>query len=393
MDMDMGKKLVAATYLSLLVAPTALADLSYVQRITVEGAGGMSMFASEGTVLTQLSGDKSRTDNEIKMKSRLVSMFGGDGKTTNIVRLDKGLTWNLLPENKQYSEVTFEQMRAQMKKAQDAMKNAGGENSQALPVTADSCQWTEGDIEVEHPKDRQKVANIKTKKHIVRLRQSCTDPDTGKTCDITWVMETWLAKKVPAEREVRAYQKAYAEALGLDDLMQQVQGPGQGLLAMFADNWDEVVDEFDKMKGYPLRTTMQMGMGGEQCTTASGEPIAMDDVWADASMAAYNAGLDQAGYEAGRAVGDSVGSALGGSVGGRIGGSVVGAAAGELIGGLSGMFKKKKPEPEAVPEPQPEVSPGGKQVTVFRIETEVIKWSEVSVPAERFDEPVGWTKN
>jgi hypothetical protein len=76
-------------------------------------------------------------------------------------------------------------------------------------------------------------------------------------------------------------------------------------------------------------------------------------------------------------------------VAGSIGGAAVGAAAGELIGGLTSMFKKKK---TVEAEPPPPVATADQQVTVFRITTEVIDWSEITIPAERFDEPVGWKK-
>ncbi len=382
-----ASSLVAAILL-LAVAPSALSDISFAQRIQVEAAGGMSIFASEGDMLTQISGDKSRTESTMKMKSRLMGAFAGGGNTANIVRLDKALTWNLLPDKKQYSEMTFAALKAQMEEARKAMQKSQA-NGAALPVSAEGCEWTDGNLEVEHPGGTEKVAGIKTKKHIIRMRQSCTDPESGKTCDITWLMETWLAKKVPAEKEVRKFREAYATAMGLEGVMGQVQGPGQGLLAMFANNWDEVVDEFEKMKGYPLRTAMQMGIGGEQCTTASGQPIAMDKIWADASTAAYNSALDQAGYEAGSAMGRAAGESLGNSVAGSIGGAAVGAAAGELIGGLTSMFKKKK---TVEAEPPPPVAAADQQVTVFRITTEVIDWSEITIPAERFDEPVGWKK-
>jgi len=381
-----------AACLLLAVAPSVLSDISYAQRIQVEAAGGMSMFASEGDVLTQISGDKARSDSTMKMKSRLMSTFSGSGNTANIVRLDKALTWNLLPDKKQYSEMTFDAIRAQMEEARLAMqksRTSGSGSGAALPISAEGCEWTEGNLEVEHPGGTEKVAGIKTKKHIIRMRQSCTDPESGKTCDITWLMETWLAKKVPAEKEARKFREAYAKAMGLEGVMGQVEGPGQGLVAMFANNWDEVVDEFKKMKGYPLRTAMQMGIGGEQCTTASGQPIAMDKIWADASTAAYNSALDQAGYEAGSAMGRAAGESLGDSVAGSIGGAAVGAAAGELIGGLTSMFKKKK---TVEPEPQPQVVAAGEQVTVFRIATEVTDWSEITIPPQRFDEPVDWKK-
>lgn len=376
-----------AAALLLAVTPAVQADISYTQRIVVEAAGGMSMFASEGEVLTQISGDKSRSDSQMTMKSKLMGMFAGSGETGNIVRLDKALTWNLLPEEREYSELTFAQVKAKLAEARKAMEQsqAGGTG---LPVSAEGCEWSEGELEVEHFKDKERVAGIKTKKHIIRMEQACTDPQTNKTCDITWQMETWLAKDVPAEKEVRSFREDYARAMGLDDVSRQVEGPGQSLLAMFASNWGDVVDELEKMKGYPLRTVMQMSIGGEQCTTASGQPIALDDIWSDASTAAYNAAVDQAGSEAGTAVGEAAGESLGDSIAGSIGGAAVGAAAGKLIGGLSGMFKKAE-EPAAAPAAP---ATADQQVTAFRISTEVTHWSDESISDERFEVPAGWTR-
>lgn len=382
----MKRRHLVLSCLLLANASASLADITYTQRIQVEAAGGMSMFASDGEVLTQIADNKSRSDNKMIMKSAIAGMFAGPADTGSIVRLDKQLSWHLVPEKQQYTELTFAQARAQLAEARKAMQQSQSSGA-PLPVSAEGCQWSEGKLEVEHPGGTEKVADIKTRKHVIRMSQSCADPDTGKTCDITWLMETWLAKKVPAEKEVRAFREEYANAMGLDDVMRQVEGPGQSLLSMFASNWDEVVDEFEKMKGYPLRTVMQMGIGGEQCTTASGQPIAMDELWSDASTAAYNAALNQAGSEAGNAVGQAAGESLGDSIGGSIGGAAVGAAAGKLIGGLTGMFSKK-PEPAAAPPATAE----GQQVTAFRITTEVTSWSDDSIAPERFEVPAGWEK-
>lgn len=379
---------VIVSVVALLVAMPVLADISFSQTITVEGSGGMSMFSSQGKVITHIAGDKSRSESQMEMKSRLARMAAGSGNTGSIIRLDKELAWNLLPDKKQYSELSFAEARAQMAKATEAMEQSGGS---ALPVSEEGCEWSESELEVEKDGDKEKIAGIKTRKHTIRLRQSCTDPKSGKSCDMTWVMESWLAKKVPAEKEVRRFQQQYAEAMGLGDAARQVQGPGQAMLAMFGDNWGEVAEELEDIKGYPLRSVMQMGMGGEQCTTDSGEPIALDGVWADASTSAYNAALDQAGYEASSAAGRAVGESIGGSIAGNIGGAAVGAAAGELIGGFTGMFKKdKKADKPAEPVQPP--SEGNRQVTVFRITSEVTDWSEVSIPADRFEIPAGWKK-
>ncbi len=374
-----------------LAAHPVYADITYDQHIKVEAAGAMSLLASEGDIVTLLSADKSRTENSITMTSKLAGMFAGSGKSGSIVRLDKALTWTLLPDEQQYSELTFAQVKAQMDQARQAMQDAqaSGQGGGALPVSAEDCQWTAGKVQVEHPAGTEVIAGLTTQQHRISMQQSCIDPTTAKTCDITWLMETWLASNVPGEQEVSKFSQAYAEALGMGDVMRQVQGPAQSLLAMFASNWEDVVDEFEKLQGYPLRTVMQMGIGGEQCTTATGQPIALDGVWADASTAAYNAAIDQTGSEAGSAVGRAAGETLGGSLAGSVGGAAVGAAAGELIGGLSGMFKKTTPEAAA---PEPQAKAAGGQVTVFRITSEVTSWSVAPISQERFDIPAGWKK-
>ncbi len=387
--MKAGKYALPLTALMLAVQH-AQADISYAQRVTVEGAGGMSMFGSEGTVLTQVSGDKARTDSDIRLQSSIARMVGGGGKSGNIIRLDEGLMRQLFPDKQSYSETTLAETRAQMEQAMAQMEEMQGESG-GLPVAAEACDWSPSNLEVDKNGDSERIAGIKAKQHTIRLRQTCTDPDTQRSCDITWVLEAWLARKVPGQKEVERFHEGYAKALGLGDMQKHVHGSAHNLIAMFGDNWDEVADKFSDLKGYPLRTVMQMGMGGEACVTGNGEPIAMDDIWADASIAGYNAALDQAGYEAGSAIGRSAGEALGGSVAGSIGGAAVGAAAGKMIGGLTGMFKKKKEEAPP-PEPAAAPNPADRQVTVFRVSSEVTEWSEVHIPDERFDAPAGWSK-
>lgn len=355
---------------ALLLVHPAIADITFDQRFTLEAGGAMSMFGSDGTSQTQISGDRSRTDSTITMKSALAGLFSGSGKTGTIVRLDKQLMWELLPDKQQYSELTFAQVRAQMAEAQAAMKDAQGSTGSggALPVSTEGSQCTDGETEVEKGSTIEKVAGLDTRKHVIRMKQSCTDPETKKTCDITWLMETWLASSVPGQQQATQFQQAYAKAMGIDEVMRQAQGPAQSMMAMFSGNWKSVVDEVTKLEGFPLRTVMHMGIGGEQCTTESGQPIAADASWGGAS-------------------GPSVGSTVAGS----LGGGAVGAAAGQLIGGLSGMFGKQAPaEPAAT---QPAAVNAGGEITVFRVTTETTRWSEGAVPAERFEVPAGWKRS
>jgi hypothetical protein len=367
----------------------AQADISFTQSIKVDAGGGLAMLASEGTSTTEITGDKSRTETALEMKSQMMRMMAGDGRTGSIVRLDKDLIWNLDFNQSQYSEMTFEALREQQAQMMDAVS---GQQGGALPVDAEGCEWGEPQMSVEHPGERDKFAGLRAEKHVLLLNQSCTDPETQRTCDMTWMLETWLADDVPGEREAVAFQRQLAAAMGVDELTGSIDGMAQGLVAMFGDNWGELGAELAELDGYPVRTVMQMGIGGEQCTTESGEPIATDSVWADASTAAYNAGLAQAQAEAGYAVGSAIGESIGDSIGGAIGGAAASAAARELISGFGSMFgRKKAPEPEPEPEPA-KVNSIPEQITVFRIETELTAWAEKPIDAARFELPAGFSK-
>ncbi len=322
------------------------ADISFSQKITVNGAGGMSMFNSEGNVLTQLARDKSRSESSMKMQSKFASMIAGSGRTTTITRLDKGLTWQLDMDKERYTEITFAETRKQLKDAQESLSKGGGGQ---LPVSDEGCQWSEAKVEIEHAKGSEDIAGIKTKKHTIRMQQSCTDPQSGNTCDITWLMDTWLAKKVPGQKEALAFQRDYAKALGLDETLSQLGSPAQGLLGMYANNWDEVLEEFQKMKGYPMKMAMQMGMGGEQCKTPSGQPISMDETWADASTAIYDSALNS--------MTDSVTSSIGSTVASSLGGGKAGAAAGRLVKSLGACSAASQSNPTRSPRLSPNLRP------------------------------------
>jgi hypothetical protein len=275
-------------------------------------------------------------------------------------------------------------MRAQMEKGMEQLKSSGG-----LPISDDSCQWSEADLSVVKTGDKAKFAGVKAVQHIIRVNQTCTDPETGRSCDVTWTLENWLARRMPGDDEVLDFQKTLAEKLGGDELMGRAQGMSYGLMTMFKDGWDEILDEADDMKGYPIKTVMQFAMGGESCTMAGGQTIAMDEMWGNAGDAAVNASMGTAASHAGSAIGQEASDALGNSVGGSIAGSAIGAASREVIGGMFNKFKKKKKEPEPT---AAELNPSSAPVTIFRVSTEITQINEESVSPGRFEVPAGWKK-
>ncbi len=304
--------------------------------------------------------------------------------------------WNLSPEKQQYSEMTFEQLRAQMEKSMaqlEEMQQSGG--AAALPVDDADCQWSEPELNVQDTGEKQQIANIKAKRHAISIQQTCAVPENNQTCVMTWKLDNWMAKDMPGKREAKNFQKALAEKLGMGDMMTNMQGSSMAMLAMFRDGWDDALDEAKKLQGYPVKTVMQMEIGGENCTAASGQPIAMDDMWSNALDAGLNAAAQTAGAHAGQKISEETAEAMGDSVGGSIGGSAVGAASGEVIGGMLKRFgKKKKKKKQKQPQPAEPVAtaPSEGSVVLFRVTTELTSVSDDKIPAEQFEVPAGWKK-
>jgi hypothetical protein len=367
--------------------PSTIADVTLEQKVNVSASGAMSMMGSTGTVTTIISGDRARTENHMESTSSMMKKFAKNMNTATIVRLDEQLMLNLATEKQQYSEISFEELRAQMEKSMAQVEEMSAQPS--LPVSEDECEWSEPVLDVRKTGEKQKFANIKAQQTIITATQTCTVPESGKSCNMTWNMEYWNAKRMPGQKEATAFQEGMAKAMGGDEALGMAQVYSRGLLAMFKEGWDELLQETGNVEGYPVKTVMSLAMGGENCTTTAGQPIALDDVWGRAA----DAGIDAAGYSAaghaGNVFANETAGAVGHGVGGSIAGSAVGAASRELMSGAFNKFRKKKKQPEPVVQ---EANPAAASVVLFKISTELTAVNKNDVADNLFVAPAGWKK-
>jgi len=80
-----------------LTAGIARADITLERTMVVEGAGAMAFGNMSGTTKTTISGDKARTDSDVKMQSKIVRFLGRNalGPSADIVRLDQDKIYHL----------------------------------------------------------------------------------------------------------------------------------------------------------------------------------------------------------------------------------------------------------------------------------------------------------
>jgi hypothetical protein len=299
----------------------------------------------------------------------------------HITRLDQEMTYVLKPDLRSYHEKSLDTLSEELAELRGQVNAAAG--GQVLPVATENCEWSEARFKAKKTKEKERIAGKRATRHILTMRQSCTDEVSGQSCDLQWIMEPWLASKLPGYGEVSGFYAEFADQLGMDYLIPQMPGGSQMLLALFPNRWESLLDELEAFEGYPMRTVMTMKIGGRACLNAAGEEITEDSLWGDAADSAYGAAVGATGSEANRAVTDATSEAMGDSVGGSIGSSAIGAATGEIIGGIFSTKKKKR---KSKPKKKSQNGP----VTVFRITTEITDWDEGDTSDDLYEVPVGW---
>jgi hypothetical protein len=394
---NLRTKLLFSTTIALAAVMTAArADITTEEKINIDGAAGFSMLAMEGSSTSSLTPEKSRIDSDMKFKSKLMNTFAGkNGNTSQIVRLDQGVIYDLQHKDKQYTEMTFAQMRAWMDKSAQQIEQASEAQAQTqqqqLPVDSDECQWSPPVVDAKETGEHATIAGYDTARATVSVKQTCTDPKTSKACDMVWSIDQWLASTSPGAEESKAFALNYAKQLGLDaSTMKAMQGRMQQAFGEYKANWSEAMEKASQFQGYPLKTALQMSMGGPQCTTENGTQVAADPTFADAVDSGMQAGASTAAGAATSAATQAAVESAGGGVGGAVAGSAAGAFAGKLGASLLGKFKKKdKPAETAAPATAP-ANPG--MIRLFRVETETVSIKSDPIPAATFDLPAGYKK-
>jgi hypothetical protein len=368
-----------------LGVPAVRADVTIEQKTTLNVA---SMIKTHGASTTNIAADKKREDTESHCEG-MMSMICGNVHGGEIVRLDRGLTWHLEPDKKAYREDVFAtpeemaEIRARMQERLEKMRSCPVSQKQQ-PIDKSKCEMSPPKIDVHKTDDRLNIAGHDAQRTLATLTESCTDKDTGDVCDTVVAVDVWLTQdKLPGAADRRAFGQAYAKKLGLEDAQGAMSGEYAKFLAPYQSQIKQLTDKSSDLKGQPLRTSLRVMMGGQQCSAVS-KMKANGSASADGSTGGGNPMNNVA--QAGKAIGSSVSN---------------------LVGGL---FHKKKPDdsqtaasatPDAaaastapVPAGAP-VSPDpyAQYVQLAAFTSETVTINTDTVPADRFEVPADWKKD
>jgi hypothetical protein len=364
----------ALGFATLLLASTAAhADVTTEQHISVQGVGAMAFGNMTGTTRTAISGDRSRTDSEVKMESKLVSFLARNsmGPTAEIVRLDNDKLYRLNINKKEYTEESFEDLRAKMQQALNGPKStAKTADAEDRPppsaVDQSKCEWLEPKADVTRTGDKSTIAGYEADHVVVSAEQPCKDKETGAICEIALTLDEWLAPKFATSEEVERYHKAYAQKLGLDTAFSQASGDrAKAMFSQYKGVWTKVLDKMKGLKGYPVKSTFSLALGGEQCKSAQN---------AQQQQSAGNSGGSSATPASPADLAKNVGAKLG-----------------SLFHKKSDDTASAPPAESTSPTPPADTGPPG-TFPLITISSELVSVSTTTIPADAFEVPPGFKK-
>jgi hypothetical protein len=351
-----------------LTAGVARADITLERTMAVEGVGAMAFGNMSGTTTTTISGDKSRTDSDIKMQSKLVRFLARNamGPSADIVRLDEDKIYHLNINKKEYTETTFEQMRQQARTMSDQMASAD-EKKQPTAIDESKCEWLPPKAEVRKTGEKAQFAGYDAERVTITASQPCKEKESGSICEVALVLDEWLSSGFTEAAEVQRFYKAYAAKMGLDpSSSQDISQKAQALFSRYQGVWSQIATKMQGVKGYPVKSSFTLALGGPECK---------------------NSNAQQAHSAPGGAGGpDNSGSSDSSSQG-----SLAGAVAGKL----GGLFHKKKDDAEPAAQPAPATTPVAippGDVPLMTVSSQLISVSTNGASAAVFTVPADFKK-
>jgi hypothetical protein len=256
----------------------------------------------------------------------------------------------------------------------DAQKRQEPQQKAATGVDESLCEWSAPKSDVKKAGDKTSIAGYETEHVTIVASQSCTDRKTGNVCEFSLTVDEWLAPNFQDSAEALAYQKAYAEKLGLTaSSSHEFSERAQSMFSQYKGIWGDIAGKMKDVKGYPVKSAFSLAVGGPQCKSASQQ-----------SQSAANGQPAGSGKPAGS--GQAAGSGASAATPTSLSGALTGA-----LGGLGGLLGKKK---DAAPPPTPSGStpPANGLVPLMTISSELVSVRYEAVGPQTFEVPPEYKK-
>ncbi|MDQ2835111.1 MAG: hypothetical protein M3Y50_15485 [Acidobacteriota bacterium] len=361
----------AAAWLVVLLAGTgsvAHADLTYTDTTQLTGGSMLQLMKVAGTFSKQARQSREPVVSTVIVKGNRLARIGE--QSTEIIDLDRETVTTIDHVKRQYTVMTFEQIRQQVQQA-IAKSTQQQRTAPPAPQPASNTDLT-FQVHVRNTGATKDVAGVNARESILALTMDATDKTSGQTGSMAITNDLWLAPDIPGYGEVRDFYVRYAEKMKIvfsgmlnPGMFSQYPGAGQGMADM--------VKEMSKLKGIPVLQVMRMGMtmNGAALPAASEAPLPPSPDMPE---------MPSAGEVAQQTAQQSATAAIASKLG----------AFGGLAGGFGGFGHKKKADPPPPPSDEAKAAAPATAAVLIESNTQLASFSQASVDPTRFAVPAGY---
>ena len=356
------KAMIAVVLCALLVfgGQPARADFKYSDTSKITGGSLKSMMKTVGIFSKQASqamkpisttryvkGDRMRTDNP-------------DGRV-QIIDLSERRIIEIDPQKRTYTEVTFDEMKAAMQKAQEQAQQKMDKD----PKTKDMKTNLNAKINVTPGTASRQIQGLTANEMKVQIdmeiqAQAQSDPQNPAqpsgpvSGTISTNIDSWVAPSVPGYEEVAMFYQRMAKEINW------VPPSSIHVDPRVSQSMDELQKNQSAFKGLPLLQYLSMTMVGQQGAAANTTDA--NNANADGSSSASRSETPTSASDA-------------------------------MVKGLGGLFSKKKKQDDAEAQqnsqnPPPPSTPG----SLMEMTIEVTSFSNTQLDASLFEIPAGFTR-
>jgi len=365
---------------------SSFADFRYDETTKVTGGSLVSMAKFAGAFSKQAHQITDPNNSTILVKANRMAHINQE--STEIIDLDKETITRMDHAKKQYTVVTFQEMRAAM---EEAMKKAQAQPQQApapQPASTTPPPEMKFKVSVTNTGASKQVAGLSASESILKMSMQAKDQQSGQTGNIAITNDMWMAPEIPGYGEVRDFNRRMAVKMGtvFSGAMPSSVSPQMlSTQPAMGSGMADMAKEMSKLKGVPVSQVMRMG------TTLDGSPL---PAASEAPLPASNG--PTAGSIAGQAATNATNSAANTATSNaeNQAGSHMGSFSGVASSlGSFGGFHKKKPQPDpSTTQTTPANGPPPNSAVLMESTTEMTNFSSAPVDPALFNVPAGYSQ-
>jgi len=237
------------------------ADFSYQETTQMTGGALVSIL--------RLGGPFTRKAREpivstVLIKGNRMATLGKENST--IIDLDKETITEINLSKKNYSVITFAQMRQAM---DEAVAKAQAQQQKKQPKDEPKANVeAKFKVSAKATGKTKSVEGLNAKQMVITMDLEATDKDSGNSGSMTVIDDAWMAN-VPGYEQVKAFRQKMAQKMAREfqpELSRMAMADPRMMQGL-----SESAKELSKVSGVPVETIMKMGSGITVDTTDPGQ--------------------------------------------------------------------------------------------------------------------------